>query len=120
MANTSLADNLAARPAGFDLGRALSRRWALDLLRALRHLHDRDPILMHRDVKPENLLLTVSHPVTLKLSDFGLAKMVSSAPILPLIPSDNLSVPSFLSPFPYVLSLPRSPFPSSFFFPSAI
>ena len=105
MANTSLADNLAARPAGFDLGRALSRRWALDLLRALRHLHDRDPILMHRDVKPENLLLTVSHPVTLKLSDFGLAKMVPPPHFFPLFhPTISLFPHSFpLSPFPFPL-----------------
>jgi serine/threonine protein kinase len=76
MAGSSLADNLSARSPGFNLGAALWRRWSLDLLRALQHLHDRDPILMHRDVKPENLLLTAGNPVTLKLSDFGFAKMV--------------------------------------------
>jgi serine/threonine protein kinase len=77
MDGTTLADYLARRRPGFNLGCAAARRWARDLLRALAHLHDRDPILMHRDVKPENLLLTAGRPAVLKLADFGLAKMVS-------------------------------------------
>ena len=77
---TNLADHLARRRPGFNLGCAAARRWARDLLRALAHLHDRDPILMHRDVKPENLLLTAGRPAALKLADFGLAKMVRHAP----------------------------------------
>lgn len=80
MDGASLADYLARRRPGFDLGCATARRWAGDLLRALAHLHDRDPILMHRDVKPENLLLTASRPPALKLTDFGLAKMVRFSP----------------------------------------
>ncbi len=76
MDGASLADHLAHRRPGFNLGCAAARRWALDLMRALAHLHDRDPILMHRDVKPENLLLTAGRPAALKLTDFGLAKMV--------------------------------------------
>ncbi|CAG0915749.1 unnamed protein product [Notodromas monacha] len=42
--------------------------YLVDLLRALKHLHDRE--LVHLDVKPENIL--ISHHGILKLGDFGL------------------------------------------------
>ena len=90
MGGASLADHLARRRPGFNLGCAAARRWARDLLRALAHLHDRDPILMHRDVKPENLLLTAGRPAALKLADFGLAKMVRTESPLPLYPTQSI------------------------------
>ena len=79
MGPDDLGGFLARKPPGFDLGRARALAWILDLLRALEHLHDRDPILIHRDVKPENLLLTRDRR-SLKLADFGLAKAVRRAP----------------------------------------
>ena len=75
MGPDDLGSFLARKRPGFDLGRARVHAWLLDILRALEHLHDRDPILIHRDVKPENLLLTHDRR-TLKLADFGLAKTV--------------------------------------------
>jgi eukaryotic-like serine/threonine-protein kinase len=46
-------------------------RIALDMCRALRHAHDRGVI--HRDIKPGNVLLGVDGRV--KLSDFGIARL---------------------------------------------
>ena len=49
--------------------------WSLDLLRALDFLHNRNPIIIHRDMKPANLLL-VRDLSLLKLTDFGMSKKV--------------------------------------------
>ncbi len=59
-------------------GRAFSWREVTDfgiaVARALRHAHDRGVI--HRDIKPGNLLLTETG--VLKLSDFGIARLFGS------------------------------------------
>mmetsp|Transcript_12092 Transcript_12092/g.18971 ORF Transcript_12092/g.18971 Transcript_12092/m.18971 type:complete len:330 (+) Transcript_12092:425-1414(+) len=52
--------------------------WCMDMLRALDFLHNRDPIIIHRDMKPGNLLLTRDFTV-LKLADFGMGKFVNKA-----------------------------------------
>lgn len=47
-------------------------RWMLPICDALQYLHTRTPPLLHRDVKPANIIVTPSgHPV---LVDFGIAK----------------------------------------------
>ena len=59
---------------------ALGVRFALDLARALAHLHALP--LIFRDVKSDNLLavsLAVDAPVNCKLIDFGIARTVRSA-----------------------------------------
>ncbi|NJM07911.1 serine/threonine protein kinase, partial [Candidatus Gracilibacteria bacterium] len=48
------------------------RAWALQLLDALSYLHRQQPPVVHRDIKPQNLKLTVEGQVV--LLDFGLAK----------------------------------------------
>jgi serine/threonine protein kinase len=41
----------------------------------LRYIHSRN--LVHRDVKPDNILISMTTPVQMKLSDFGLVKKIS-------------------------------------------
>jgi serine/threonine protein kinase len=53
------------------LERSTVYKWSLDILRALDFLHDRDPIIIHRDVKPANLMINNAR-TNLKLIDFGM------------------------------------------------
>ncbi|KAM5355770.1 hypothetical protein ACJ41O_002416 [Fusarium nematophilum] len=71
---------------GGDLGKLISERGALNeavvrtmstqLLSALGYLHTNN--ITHRDVKPDNILINSLSPIDLKLTDFGLSKMVDS------------------------------------------
>lgn len=45
-----------------------------NVLRALHYLHSCN--ILHRDVKPENILLASSDSGDIKLSDFGIAKIL--------------------------------------------
>eukprot|EP00898_Chlorokybus_atmophyticus_P003388 jgi/Chlat1/404/Chrsp10S01509 len=52
---------------------AQALRWAQDVARALRYLHAATPMVIHRDLKPDNILL--SSDGTGKLCDFGYCKL---------------------------------------------
>ena len=57
---------------GRPLPEAQALRWMLPICDALHYLHTRNPPLLHRDVKPANIIVTPGgHPV---LVDFGIAK----------------------------------------------
>ena len=47
------------------------------LSEALTYAHNHPQKVIHRDVKPENILITDEAALTLKLADFGIAKIVS-------------------------------------------
>src|SRR5579859_2664903 len=60
------------RRTGKPLPEAQALRWMLPICDALHYLHTRTPPLLHRDVKPANIIVTPGgHPV---LVDFGIAK----------------------------------------------
>ncbi|VUC20338.1 unnamed protein product [Clonostachys rosea] len=71
---------------GGDLGKLISEEGPFDehmvksmarqLLDALNYLHTKN--ITHRDVKPDNILINSLEPLEVKLTDFGLSKMVDS------------------------------------------
>ena len=65
-----LLEMLEQRGRPFPPGEVLG--WADQLLSALEHLHKRNPPIIHRDIKPQNLKLNDEGQII--LLDFGLAK----------------------------------------------
>ncbi|KAI4737179.1 kinase-like protein [Aureobasidium sp. EXF-12298] len=60
---------------------ALSQRVAYEMIEALHHIHSQNPAIVHRDIKPDNILVflagTVRKPCYLfKLADFGISQTV--------------------------------------------
>jgi hypothetical protein len=70
----SLWSYLTLRPQEISIN--LSFAWMSDLFSALSHLHHHK--IVHRDVKPENILLTPPPHLHCKLTDFGLSKQLES------------------------------------------
>lgn len=62
-----------ANPENF-LGEFPLKSVARQLLHALNYIHHNG--IVHRDIKPENILVTGKEPFSVKLSDFGLSKMI--------------------------------------------
>ncbi|KAL5614673.1 uncharacterized protein BROUX77_000510 [Berkeleyomyces rouxiae] len=58
------------------LPEAVARELSWQMLGALQYLHEKN--ITHRDVKPDNILISSTSPFTVKLTDFGLSKMVDN------------------------------------------
>ncbi|ORX99509.1 Pkinase-domain-containing protein [Basidiobolus meristosporus CBS 931.73] len=69
------------------------------LFQAIKYLHDRG--ITHRDMKPENILLDSKSPLRVKVSDFGLAKIVGEASFTQTL----CGTPNYVAP--EVLQLPQ-------------
>lgn len=68
----------------------MSRFYAAEIMEAMKYLHDRN--IIHRDVKPENILLSATGHI--KITDFGTALLSTSA--------DETSRNSFVGTAEYV------------------
>lgn len=58
------------------LKEGIVQQMASQMLSALAYLHANN--ITHRDVKPDNILCETYHPFVVKLTDFGLSKMVDT------------------------------------------
>ncbi|CAG8534211.1 7323_t:CDS:2, partial [Ambispora leptoticha] len=54
-----------------------TRKAFYQIFNAIKYLHDRN--IIHRDLKPENILMVDKEKMTLKLSDFGLSKLLGNS-----------------------------------------
>lgn len=76
---TTLADQFRSYPRGVPA--RLLKKWAREICVALRGLHALVPPLVHRDLKPDNVLLNLDR--TVRLVDFGLAAHLVEEGFLP-------------------------------------
>jgi serine/threonine protein kinase len=63
---------------------------------ALSYAHDRKEKVIHRDIKPENILITDEETLSLKVVDFGIAKILNLKGLTEL--STPLGVSPYMSP----------------------
>ncbi len=71
----SLAALLAER--GGPLPEAEALKWARQIAAALEYLHGRTPPIIHRDIKPQNIIVTADGRAV--LVDFGISKVFDAA-----------------------------------------
>ncbi|KAH3668173.1 hypothetical protein OGAPHI_001927 [Ogataea philodendri] len=62
------------------VGEAAGREIAKQILQAIEYVHSKG--ISHRDLKPDNILIAHDDPVTVKVTDFGLAKRQGIASIM--------------------------------------
>jgi len=58
-----------------EVSKYMVKMWTKQILRGLNYLHTRDPPIIHRDLKCDNLFITGSTGVV-KIGDYGLAVMM--------------------------------------------
>ncbi len=62
----------------FKISEKVSALYTIQILKGIKYLHDYG--IVHRDLKPENILVSIDSngKVTLKISDFGLSKIIGT------------------------------------------
>mmetsp|Transcript_12146 Transcript_12146/g.15907 ORF Transcript_12146/g.15907 Transcript_12146/m.15907 type:complete len:350 (+) Transcript_12146:107-1156(+) len=93
LCNASLFDLLHNQRAQFCLKDKIAM--AIDIAKAMQYLHNRDPCIIHRDLKSMNLLM--SNSGVLKLCDFGLVKTKNTTAGTPCYMAPELLKNSFFN-----------------------
>jgi serine/threonine-protein kinase len=94
MALEFVEGNLARNLAGTPVPARQAAAWLETLARAVQHAHRQG--IVHRDLKPANVL--VGREGTLKITDFGLAKMVGEHPPGETRSGAILGTPNYMAP----------------------
>jgi serine/threonine protein kinase len=68
----TLAEVFDSSPALLPESRVI--QWGIQICEALGYLHSKDPPIIHRNVKPKNIILQDSEPPRVRLIGFGLAR----------------------------------------------
>jgi len=72
-------------------------KWSTDIWNSLDFLHNRDPCIMHRDVKPGNFMVTADY-TALKLADFGMSKLVPKSQMPSVINTGYTGTVRYMAP----------------------
>ena len=67
---------------------------ALQSISGLAHLHSRKPPMIHRDIKPQNILIKLNrktNAVVAKLSDFGISNIIESSGVFENLTMEQLA-----------------------------
>ncbi|KAL0371097.1 UNVERIFIED_CONTAM: Serine/threonine-protein kinase WNK8 [Sesamum angustifolium] len=70
------------------------KNWGRQILLGLEYLHSRNPCIIHRDVKCDNIFVDVSKG-EIKLGDFGLATAMEQSPVRVLAGTPEFMAPEY-------------------------
>lgn len=73
-------------------------RWAIQVCEALSYLHSKKPPIIHRNIKPKNIILEMGEEERVRLIGFGLARFYADGLVRD---EDNLGTPGYSPPEQY-------------------
>ncbi|CAK9164693.1 unnamed protein product [Ilex paraguariensis] len=71
------------------------KNWAIQILQGLHYLHTRNPPVIHRDIKSDNILVNGENGGEVKIGDFGLATVMQDGPAQTVVGTPQFMAPEF-------------------------
>ena len=68
------------------------KKWCIQILEGLAHLHSQDPPIIHRDLKCDNIFLN-GNTGDIRIGDFGLSTKITPEKTTQSILGETLSLP---------------------------